>query len=452
VVNVNTVMVCGRIVFRLIIPSTAFLGVFSDHFPDRLKFALHNGRDNCVLDSGTLHVILLHLPSFDELLFLRAWIQENSPNSMKLLELLRIGSNFECKDIRDKVYAVLGLASNTLEIQPDYEKGEAEVLTDTARRILRTSSNLDLLNYVSYTKEIKLPSWVPDWSLPKSKFFLDTKFKSAPEAGYCASANTTSEVDLDTCDSVLGVHGAIMDSIRCRAGDPTIRVSQIVQEPNLILVEYPRMMKVIRKICEELSRQTCSDYIPAQLLGPMSRTVTAGRAVLRDVEDRNISTLYSAFSNLCLYKYETALSNRDRLQLPQQHDMTTHAEGLEFLKYSLITEGRSLCVTTSGRICLTPFETRVGDSVAILHGGKTPYVLRPVVDDFEFIGEIYVHWIDEREGSGRSQIPEYSSKDQTDLRYSSLSKFRIVSLLGWEVTASVGWRCCGILSSRWFNC
>jgi hypothetical protein len=70
------------------------------------------------------------------------------------------------------------------------------------------------------------------------------------------------------------------------------------------------------------------------------------------------------------------LSNRDRLQLPQQHDMTTDAEGLEFLKYSLIAEGRSLCVTTSGRICLTPSEIKVGDSVAILYGDKTPYVLR----------------------------------------------------------------------------
>jgi hypothetical protein len=103
---------------------------------------------------------------------------------MNLLELLRIGSNFECKDIRDKVYALLGLASNTLEIEPDYDKSEAKVLTDTARRILRTSSNLDLLNHVGYTKEIKLPSWVPDWSLPKSRFFLDTRFKLTPEAEY----------------------------------------------------------------------------------------------------------------------------------------------------------------------------------------------------------------------------------------------------------------------------
>jgi hypothetical protein len=151
------------------------------------------------------------------------------------------------------------------------------------------------------------------------------------------------------------------------------------------------MMEVIRKICEELNHQTCSDHIPAELLDPLSRTVTADRAVLRDVGDRNISTLYLAFLNMCLYKYEMTLSNRDRLQLPHQHDMTTHAEGLEFLNYSLIAEGRSLCVTTSGRICLTPSETRVGDSVAILYGGRTPYVLRPVGENFEFVGESYVH-------------------------------------------------------------
>jgi hypothetical protein len=201
----------------------------------------------------------------------------------------------------------------------------------------------------------------------------------------------TSAVDLDACDSVLGVYGAIIDSVRCCAGDPTISASRIAQEPDLILVEYPRMMEVIRKICEELNHQTSSDHIPVELLDPLSRTVTADRAVLRDLEDKNICTLYLAFLNICLYKYEMALSNRDRLQLPQQHDMNTHAEGLEFLNYSLIAEGRSLCVTTSGRICLTPSETRVGDSVAILYGGRTPYILRPIGDDFEFIGESYVH-------------------------------------------------------------
>jgi hypothetical protein len=109
------------------------------------------------------------------------------------------------------------------------------------------------------------------------------------------------------------------------------------------------------------------------------------------VEDRNITTLYLAFLNMCLYKYKMALFNQGRLELPQQHDMTTHTEGLTFLKYALIAEGRSLCITASGRLCLAPFETRVGDRVVILYGGKTPYVLRPAGDDFEFVGESYVH-------------------------------------------------------------
>jgi hypothetical protein len=379
VVNENTIMVCGKIAFPLIIPPTELHDIFADHLPERLKFALHNLR--ATADSGTLRI--LPLPSFGRLIFLRAWMKENRFSSMKLLDLLRIGCNFECRDPRDKVYALLGLASKELEIEPDYNKSAASVLTDTTVRILQTSSNLDVLNHVSNDRrDTKLPSWVPDWSLPKSRFLLNTTFALNPELEHCAAANTTSTVNFDAHQAVLTLHGAIIDSIRCSAGDPTINASHIAQEPDLILTEYPRMMQVLGNICREFNYP--SNPLPAELLYPLSRTLTADR---RGVPGGDVNAWFTAYLKLCRFRYEMAAG---RL-LPGQRDISTQADGSKFLKYSLISEGKSLCVTTSGRICLTPSETRVGDSVAILYGGRTPYVLRPVGEDFEFVGESYVH-------------------------------------------------------------
>ena len=119
--------------------------------------------------------------------------------------------------------------------------------------------------------------------------------------------------------------------------------------------------------------------------------MVANRLLLRDAGDRNVSACFLAYLKMCRFRYEMVAFQKQGLVPPKQRDLTTQAEGLEFLKYSLIAEGRSLCVTTSGRLCLAPFNARVDDKVAILYGGKTPYVLRPVGDDFEFVGESYVH-------------------------------------------------------------
>jgi hypothetical protein len=378
VVNENTIMVCGKIAFPLIVPSTELHDIFGDHLPERLKFALHNCRDT---DWGTLRI--LPLPSFGKLIFLRAWMNESRFSSVKLLDLLRIGCNFECRDPRDKVFALLGLASKDLEIEPDYNKSPGQVLTETTVRILQSSSDLDVLNYVSNNwKETKLPSWVPDWSLPKSRFLLNTTFTSNSELEHCAASNTTSTINFDTHQSVLTLHGAIIDSIRYSAGDPTINASHIAQESELVLAEYPRMMQVLGEICREFNYP--SDPLPAELLDPLSRTIIADRG---GVQWGDVNAGFVAYLKLCRFRYEMAAG----LPLSAQPDMSTQAEGSKFLKYSLISEGKSLCITTSGRFCLAPFNARVGDKVAILHGGKTPYVLRPVRDDFRFVGESYVH-------------------------------------------------------------
>jgi hypothetical protein len=64
-----------------------------------------------------------------------------------------------------------------------------------------------------------------------------------------------------------------------------------------------------------------------------------------------------------------------------------------------LTEARQACLnrrfllTERGYIGLGPLSTRKDDIVALLYGGKTPYVLRAERDYFAFLGECYVHGI-----------------------------------------------------------
>jgi len=54
---------------------------------------------------------------------------------------------------------------------------------------------------------------------------------------------------------------------------------------------------------------------------------------------------------------------------------------------------RSLFVTRRGHMGLAPWNARVGDQVAILHGGRTPYLLRtfPATEAMRLVGEAYVY-------------------------------------------------------------
>ncbi|RKK20316.1 hypothetical protein BFJ66_g7364 [Fusarium oxysporum f. sp. cepae] len=52
-----------------------------------------------------------------------------------------------------------------------------------------------------------------------------------------------------------------------------------------------------------------------------------------------------------------------------------------------------MATTSSGYLCLVPWPTRSGDRIALLQGGKTPYVLRRAGEKWKILGDCYVHGI-----------------------------------------------------------
>jgi hypothetical protein len=87
-----------------------------------------------------------------------------------LLWLTNHFANTKASDPRDKVYALLGLATDHVNVVPDYGRSVAEVYIDTAREMITSPGNLDVLcacEKQGITEE--LPSWVPDWTAKSMK-------------------------------------------------------------------------------------------------------------------------------------------------------------------------------------------------------------------------------------------------------------------------------------------
>jgi hypothetical protein len=86
---------------------------------------------------------------------------------MELEDLLTHSRYCKATDLRDKVYAFIGLGDKGYNIVPDYSLSLAEVLVDTTRKIIEHEDSLDILTRAVASQSVpnrNLPSWAVDWT------------------------------------------------------------------------------------------------------------------------------------------------------------------------------------------------------------------------------------------------------------------------------------------------
>jgi hypothetical protein len=76
--------------------------------------------------------------------------------------------SYDATDPRDKVFALLGIATDTEDVilNPDYEVSVEEVYTRTAQYLLQRDESIIILHKAGVGNPRKykdLPSWVPQW-------------------------------------------------------------------------------------------------------------------------------------------------------------------------------------------------------------------------------------------------------------------------------------------------
>jgi hypothetical protein len=86
---------------------------------------------------------------------------------MDLKELLAHSRYCSTTDLRDKVFAFIGLADLVYGILPDYSHPLARVLTETTMKIIDVENSLDVLCHAAASRPRQksiVPSWVVDWT------------------------------------------------------------------------------------------------------------------------------------------------------------------------------------------------------------------------------------------------------------------------------------------------
>lgn len=322
------------------------------------------------------------------------------------LEIYRKGGDFECTDPRDRIYAVLGLAENNLGIEPDYNKPLQDILVNFVESHINHFKDLDILEIGSlHTRDAKtcahpplasllpvsplqaspMPSWAPD--LAHSYTFPNPVDQQGNRPGYHAGLKgfVKGAPELDG-QGKLTLWGVSLDKVQSVSETTSVTGWFPNQYRSMLLKTLPSDLSIPyfngnnkfdaywrTLVFDNDSRDDFRRLRPSEL--QIYRE--AARSILQPWW---WSALASVFSALFFWQWHMQL---EEVKLA----MTSRFDSGKRRFYFGLTE--------EGYMAMLPQGTQLGDVVAILYGGKAPFILRPSPepesDTYLLVGPAYVH-------------------------------------------------------------
>lgn len=321
--------------------------------------------------------------------------------------MARISVERECGDVRDKIYAVIGLACDAKElgILPEYEKSSAQVFTNLAVQYVEKSRKhdpeheLDVLEWVGRQRspDPLLPSWVPAFisdlyvQPPTSKQVIETNGQLSSPRGRASfestpflepsieDANPTPSIE----NGILVVQGRRLTLVKDFFGSFIDDFKSPLRHRELLSI-----ITTLHNICAQLgdSDEACASICRTLIMDPSwprdSETGTKDAAeALRSV---------SRILDMARHGMRVNVEGTDLFYLPIAHldkwELAAHV-----IKHSRGMMERALWMTVAGNLVLAPRTVQRGDIPVVLFGGRWVYFLRPSEGMFEYIGWGYVH-------------------------------------------------------------
>lgn len=296
-------------------------------------------------------------------------------------------------DSRDKIYGMLGLATDryTRLIEPDYTRSLEQVFEAAALASVDRTGKLEFLSHLFGQRQLKLPSFVPDWTASISSHRHHSSHYGwlACVNLYKASGGRSAEFNLVAAGKAV-TRGIIFDTI-------TTTGSSIDFLPHEEVLNEMRHLADAAH-CPEGSYNHTSETRETAFWRTMCGSM--------DIEIKDSSQYFCRLRGLTDFSrfekwqvwYDAPSALRDALY---NDDVNTVNQ-----VFRAITVGRRFITTEKGYIGFAPEQCDKGDYVAVLPGGNVPYILRPepVADAlrdhghgssscYTILGDSYVHGI-----------------------------------------------------------
>lgn len=340
-----------------------------------------------------------------------------------LLRRMFVGHDTRATEHRDRVFALLGLASDAakLGIQIDYGSAEGtteRVLTQAARAIIERTGRIDILSYSQFPKLPQLtylPSWVPDWRSDLCPSFYTINERIDQHLFFASGKDSIGTIkEPQDNANIIGIRGYKVDVIdKVAEGDAW---QDVGWDPSRYL-DFFAQMDILWK---ESMRK------PPMTLGP-SRTrkeearwrVPIGDIYKSKEGDQHRATsdvgrAYEQFmKELNLFAEMTRLLSTGDDGWEKLQDLEKPQPGETNLSYDeniRKMHGKKPFVTETGYLGMGPSQAEPGDIIIVFCGGHIPFVLRPSAQSetgeenmFLYVGEAYCDGIMDGEIIGKEE-------------------------------------------------
>lgn len=288
-------------------------------------------------------------------------------------------------DPRDKIYGMLGLACNMYEnaVLVDYTQSTNQVYQSATVQMIQRSKSLEILSSVIHglAHEESLPSWAPDWRVSWDSGYAHQDWQTWLD---CMR-------ELDACKAEPAyLHHTGNGHVQLR-GIFFDEVELLCHEK----VEYgPGFLDKLLAFASSSSTSIrggqdgiCAAEFWLTMCGSMSidqaedKGFYCSRVSAEDLTDSALITRITEWNAKPVAEFRAQ----------HLHDLKVR----NFVHmYKVMEIGKRLSITKAGRLAWCPQACRKGDTIAVLAGGRVPYVLRKNEDDtYRFLGDSYVHGV-----------------------------------------------------------
>ena len=290
--------------------------------------------------------------------------------SMSLLRLLAQNWNRGATDPRDKVFALLGLATDehSSSVVPDYSKPVDHVYRKVVQDIIERQQNLDVLSCGGlYSHGSTFPSWCPNWTSDGYRPIREAiQFIDRDERWFNSAGGTLPDFSFSADLNVLVASGFKVDTVKT--------IGQVQKNRHVLLLEVLSQCKEVGIVPtgDEDVYQTGEPWVEAveqtMLFGGSDGFENLGETLTIDGSLSGPIDLKS-LKGLSPSDPEDAMDN-------DRGPRTRHETFRRTLRRDMSMWGRLVFSTEQGFLGNASPNIREGDVVVILLGGRTPFILR----------------------------------------------------------------------------
>jgi hypothetical protein len=324
--------------------------------------------------------------------------KENTKDAWHIQPMLDRGRVAACSRDHDKVYGLMGMLPNAVReyLIPSYDDSVNECFTSLARLWITGRGDLEILSQCTKTRDLGLPSWVPDWRCTQH-LRLFTGANSPYRAGADLEAFSLFSEDR----KVLTTRGILIDKVdglgsRSAGGTHGI---EGVQQPQFCSNAYGPNENLSEALWRTLVGNITTAGHPAKAEdGNILRVPLSDLDSPLKIEDSTQSVRVRQFQEFIRRSAELQVAGR---KLESYLDPTESLSSINIsnpFPTSALEQAyrfsrlRRLATTESGYLAMVVDEALSGDVICVLLGSDVPIVLRETSNhSYEIVGACYIH-------------------------------------------------------------